>query len=175
MTKTTKRRAEQRRKLVERLGGKCSKCGYSKNLASLDFHHIDPSKKEGFIGYLINFHKFSDAEKEAKKCTVLCKNCHGEHHNPDLEIESRDNEIVFKNQELASVQNSCSCCGKYSGGKIYCCHSCSTTAKRKIKDRPTSAELSKMMSTMSFCKIGRKYGVSDNSVRKWAKSYDLLK
>ena len=26
----------------------------------------------------------------------------------------------------------------------------------------------------SWCAIGRKYGVSDNAVRKWARSYDII-
>ena len=33
-------------KAVEYLGGKCALCGYSKCLASLDFHHINPLTKD---------------------------------------------------------------------------------------------------------------------------------
>lgn len=45
---------------------------------------------------------------------------------------------------------------------------------RKV-ERPTSAELKKLIQTTSFVAIGKIYGVSDNAVRKWAKSYELLK
>jgi Zn finger protein HypA/HybF involved in hydrogenase expression len=39
--------------------------------------------------------------------------------------------------------------------------------------RPTKEELSSMITSMSWSAIGRKYGVSDNAVRKWAKWYGL--
>jgi hypothetical protein len=30
---------------VEMMGGKCTKCGYSGNPATLQFHHLDPKEK----------------------------------------------------------------------------------------------------------------------------------
>lgn len=36
-----------------------------------------------------------------------------------------------------------------------------------------SEELFNMITTMSFLEIGRKYGVTDNTIRKWCKDYDL--
>ena len=30
-----------------------------------------------------------------------------------------------------------------------------------------------MITTMSFLEVGRKYGVTDNTIRKWCKSYNL--
>jgi hypothetical protein len=39
--------------------------------------------------------------------------------------------------------------------------------------RPSKEELKKLINTFSFCAIGRKYGVSDNAVRKWVKYYML--
>lgn len=40
--------------------------------------------------------------------------------------------------------------------------------------RPTKNELMVLLKETSFCAIGRKYGVSDNAVRKWAKQYGIL-
>jgi len=45
---------------------------------------------------------------------------------------------------------------------------------RKVEDRPTKEELQEMLNKMSFCAVGRKYGVSDNAIRKWAKSYKII-
>jgi hypothetical protein len=42
---------------------------------------------------------------------------------------------------------------------------------RKV-ERPSVEELDLLLSTMSFCAVGRKYGVSDNAIRKWKKSYE---
>lgn len=55
----------------------------------------------------------------------------------------------------------------------YCSNSCKGLALRRTK-RPTKATLIKDIKKMSWRAMGRKYGVSDNAVRKWAKNYDLL-
>ncbi len=66
-------------------GGKCSKCGYSKNYAALDFHHLDPAtKKFGIIGNQMTVGKSERIELEVAKCILLCHNCHMELHHPEL-------------------------------------------------------------------------------------------
>lgn len=42
-------------------------------------------------------------------------------------------------------------------------------ARRKVKERPSKEEVYSLLETMSYCAVGRKYGVSDNAVRKWLK------
>ena len=59
----------------------CKKCGENRHYV-LEFHHLDPSKKEFTIGAAmasgrINFEK---AKEEIDKCVVLCANCHREVH-----------------------------------------------------------------------------------------------
>lgn len=55
----------------------------------------------------------------------------------------------------------------------YCSMDCRGMNNRKTK-RPSKDTLKKDLSKLSFRAIGRKYGVSDNAVRKWAKKYELL-
>lgn len=65
--------------LKKKKGGKCSRCGYDKCLKALEFHHIDPSKKDFTIS---NDHfRLKDAIEESKKCILLCSNCHKEFHD----------------------------------------------------------------------------------------------
>ena len=47
--------------------------------------------------------------------------------------------------------------------------------KKIIKQsrKPPYEELLELIKTTPFTKIGEKYGVSDNAVRRWCKSYDL--
>jgi transposase-like protein len=45
---------------------------------------------------------------------------------------------------------------------------------RKVENRPSAEELQKMLEETSFLAVGRKYGVSDNAVRKWAKKYKII-
>ena len=71
--------------------------------------------------------------------------------------------IRKKNQK-----NYCISCNKQIlKGSIYC-ENCAHIAQRKV-ERPTKEELKSMIRTMSFVDIGKKYGVTDNTIRKWCK------
>lgn len=57
----------------------CCNCS-EKNSVCLDFHHIDPTKKDLTVSKLM-FCKSKDRMlKEIKKCVVLCANCHRKFH-----------------------------------------------------------------------------------------------
>ena len=73
------RRFELKKKCIEYLGGKCSKCGYNKSLQSLCFHHLDPQIKKFKISGS-HSHSWKTIEEELKKCILLCHNCHHELH-----------------------------------------------------------------------------------------------
>lgn len=79
---TWKKRAVKHQ-LVLYKGGKCEKCGYDKCEGALQFHHLDPSKKE-FALSDINFNTSSFnmemLKREVDKCQLLCANCHAEQH-----------------------------------------------------------------------------------------------
>lgn len=65
-------------KMINYKGGQCQKCGYKKCNTALEFHHLDPSKKEfGLSGLSI---KFETIKPELDKCIMVCANCHRELH-----------------------------------------------------------------------------------------------
>ena len=68
--------------LVSENGGKCSICGYSRYLGALEFHHTDPSKKDYHVAQT-GIHK---AREEAKKCILVCSNCHMEIHGGVISV-----------------------------------------------------------------------------------------
>ena len=73
------RRGDFLAKLKKIKGGKCEKCGYNTCMKALEFHHLDPSKKDFTIS---NDHfRLIDAVNESKKCILLCSNCHKELHD----------------------------------------------------------------------------------------------
>ena len=75
-------RRKRKEYLVKMLGGHCSICGYNKSLSALSFHHKDPSTKLFDIsnnGNLLG--DWDEVVAEAKKCKLLCLNCHAEFHN----------------------------------------------------------------------------------------------
>lgn len=46
---------------------------------------------------------------------------------------------------------------------------------RKVKDRPPYEQLKREIEETNYSAVGRKYGVSDNSIRKWLKKYEKNK
>lgn len=64
--------------LVEEAGGRCVICGYARHFQALQFHHLDPSEKRlGLSGQGVTY-SLARLRAEAKKCVVLCANCHVE-------------------------------------------------------------------------------------------------
>ena len=74
-----RRFTQMKQRAVKYKGGKCSRCGYSRFLGSLDFHHQDPGKKDFYIShsYCLSWDKL---RRELDKCILVCRNCHGEIH-----------------------------------------------------------------------------------------------
>jgi len=59
-------------------------------------------------------------------------------------------------------------CGNEKSKKSKICKSCSDVKQRKIK-RPDKETLLKDIEELGYTGTGRKYGVSDNAIRKWIK------
>ena len=83
------------------LGGKCIKCNESREHL-LDFHHIEPKKKEGVIADILGWSGFGEnaikkARNELNKCILLCSNCHRDFH-----FLEKDKNINI-NQYISSV------------------------------------------------------------------------
>lgn len=76
--RVSQRRRQIKRKLVEEAGGKCLICGYDRCQQVLQFHHLDPTTKEFHLGQNGVTRSLARSRVEAKKCVLLCANCHGE-------------------------------------------------------------------------------------------------
>lgn len=131
---------------------KCEKCGgveWNSIPIPIQLHH-----KDGDIH-----------NNTLENLELLCANCHAQ----------TDNYAGRK----SSAQNKCKRCGKnIPNSREFCSKSCANKT-REYPDRykvahPSKQQLKKDMESMSWLAIGRKYGVSDNAVRKWARKYDLL-
>ncbi len=77
--------AETKQELLKLNGrNECIKCGYSKNISCLDFHHIDRHDKEFNISLISDPRRLNNSLKrflkEIKKCHVYCCNCHQKEH-----------------------------------------------------------------------------------------------
>ncbi len=74
-----RKRVNNKFALIEMFGGKCNWCGYNKSRAALQFHHTDDNKEFGLAQSGIT-HSLDKLIEEAKKCVLICANCHAEHH-----------------------------------------------------------------------------------------------
>jgi predicted nucleic acid-binding Zn ribbon protein len=75
--------------LVKNAGGRCSVCGYSKNLAALVFHHTGSDLKDFKLDMRsLSNRKLEPVLLESNKCILVCANCHSELHNPHLNLDS---------------------------------------------------------------------------------------
>lgn len=76
---------DNKRYAVDRLGGRCVRCGFDLFKSALCFHHLDPSvKDENFTSFLGWERARIDAELD--KCVLLCLNCHAGIHSGDIAI-----------------------------------------------------------------------------------------
>ena len=114
-------------------------------------HHIDENKQNNDPNNLMIF------KSQAAHVSY--------HHGGEL-ISLEDGTFDCK-----SVRLKCIGCNKlldYKNKSGYC-RLCYNIQQRKIKNRPSKSELLKLLVTNSYCAIGRIYGVSDNTIRKWLK------
>jgi hypothetical protein len=65
-------------------------------------------------------------------------------------------------------------------GQRHCSHSCGGRSEASVQaqvaartvERPPYETLVREIAETSFVAVGRKYGVSDNAIRKWLRAYE---
>jgi transposase-like protein len=72
------RRRRVKLALIEAAGGECRLCGYDRYAGALQFHHVDPREKGFAIADGGVARSLERALAEARKCVLLCANCHAE-------------------------------------------------------------------------------------------------
>ena len=152
MSKETIKTYRQKRKtdLIYIMGGKCQICGYNKCEAALEFHHCNSNEKDFNLSNG-NCRSLEKDLREARKCILLCANCHREVEYNNLKLnpvfdEEKAKEVIERNS-IKKIY--CVDCGeKITSGAIRC-EECSQKARRKV-ERPSREELKKLMSVYSL-------------------------
>ena len=176
---------------VAALGGKCLICNGVFEACCYDFHHINPEEKEFEIssGNTNGARTWLRVRDELKKCTLLCANCHRLYHNGFVELDldkNHFNEDYYEwdlcNERAINTTtgkpiikeakaNICPTCGGWKAAQSVECLECSGAQARQYE--VSREELKELIYTMPFTKIGEKFGVSDNAIRKRCKSFGL--
>lgn len=77
-------------------------------------------------------------------------------------------------RQTKNIKYYCPLCGTEVSSKGKRCVKCSALSQR-IVERPNREELKYLIRTLPFTQIGKKYGVSDNAIRKWCVIENLPK
>ena len=100
-------------------------------------------------------------------------------NNEDYPIRKTPVVTVIKTEDKEEIlyekkKRYCSECGTEisAGTKTGKCRKCYDKTKRQVV-RPSREELKKLIRTKSFLEIGRLYGVTDNTIRKWCDAEKL--
>lgn len=154
-------------------------CGFSEVQEALEFHHVNSEEKEFSICGSNSTTKALEAQlKEMKKCILVCANCHrGIHHGiysiPNNWKNFYDDEIADNLlKKLEKKKYYCHECGVELKTKATRCPHCARLYLRKV-ERPSRDELKSLIRSLPFTQIGEKFGVADNTIRKWCKAENL--
>jgi hypothetical protein len=175
-------RVRTKARIVEAMGGKCNICGYNKCEKALELHHLNPAEKKFSLASIRgNPKSWSTIVEELKKCVLLCANCHREVEAKLVTLPEKltsFNEVYTDYKPLPVIHEYvCLNCSNIFRTKEkdrqYCSPQCANFSNRKTT-HPTKKELKLLIENTSWLQIGKKFGVSDNAVRKWAKQYELI-
>jgi transposase len=90
-------------KAIQYKGNQCSECGEQRPWL-LEFHHNDDNKENG-VHELMTL-SWNRIKIEVKKCTLLCRNCHGNIHFSSAYNEF-EQEIKQKSKEIQGNYSNC--------------------------------------------------------------------
>ena len=98
----------------------------------------------------------------------VCPNC-------DRQLDTFCSKNNRKERINKAKKTYCIDCGKEISHNSQRCMNCEKKRIRKIKNRPSAEELKNILfeNKGNFSKVGKSFNVSDNTIRKWCKSYNL--
>jgi len=154
---------------------KCSSCGlgtkWNGKFISLQLDHKDGDRCNNQIDNL----------------RILCPNCHSQTESfcgknikkNKINCHSQTDSFCGKKKKKNKIKvrkticvNKCVFCNLDYEAKDkkqkYCSYECHKKSLRKI-DRPSKEQLINELAESNYVQVGKKYGVSDNAIRKWLK------
>tara|TARA_Y100000389_G_scaffold192087_1_gene219148 strand:- start:7011 stop:8000 length:990 start_codon:yes stop_codon:yes gene_type:complete len=113
-----------------------------------------------------NMKKTVDNKKEKESIEYMVKNIiNNILKNVEKNIKEKEIKCIDCDKIITRGHTRCVTCNDK--------HKFNNTTSKKVQNRPTLEQLEKDLIELknNYCAIGRKYGVSDNCIRKWIKKY----
>jgi hypothetical protein len=136
---------------------KCECCGLEEWMGKpipLELHHIDENR-------------FNNKLENLK---ILCSNCHMQEHN-----YSNTTKLFKVKDKPIKIKKIKTChCGSQINLRSTMCEKCWSIKNRKV-ERPPFNQLLNEVTEMGYSGTGRKYGVSDNTIKNWITSFEKNK
>lgn len=178
-------RGHLKRRLVEDglLKNQCIKCGQGLNWNG-----------EPLVMVLDHINGINN-DNRLENLRMLCPNCNSQTKTFSGRNQKKNRVCLKCNDKTFSKSKYCEKCrpivkaefhAKRVGKCIDCgmpicvnstrCRSCRSinSNRRKIINRPSKEVLLELTNKFSIVEVGRKYGVSDNTIRNWVKIYDKM-
>lgn len=139
-------RSNLKRRLIEEnlIKNECCICGQNENW-------------KGVISLILDHINGIHNDNRLENLRIVCPNC-----NAGLDT------FAGKNNKKINLDKICKC-GNSKIKKSKTCNACRGIKSRKT-ERPDKEQLLKEVEELGYSAIGRKYGVSDNAIRKWIKN-----
>jgi Zn finger protein HypA/HybF involved in hydrogenase expression len=96
----------------------------------------------------------------------VCGNCHAQTENYRAKNK--------KSTKVDKEDNKCIDCNIKISKSSLRCNPCMKLLQRKVLERPTLEQLEEDLKALPYTKVGLKYNVSDNTIRKWIKQYKAI-
>lgn len=97
---------------------------------------------------------------------IVCPNCNATLDTHCGKNKVKKNKVYVKKNKKKYHCPKCNTLLSSKNSKM--CLKCSNIKRRKV-NRPNYEQLIKEIQELGYCAVGRKYGVSDNAIRKWIK------
>lgn len=142
---------------------RCENCGleyWQGERIPLELHHSDGN----------HFNNNLDNLK------LLCPNCHAltdNYRGRAIKNHTKQNKKAPVKVKKNKNVNFCVDCGKQISRNAKRCKSCASKLQDRKCERPSRDVLKELVRHNSFLQIGKQFGLTDNAIRKWCKSYNL--
>lgn len=136
----------------------CERCGWAR------------ARSDGIVPVEVHHRNGESTDNRIENIEILCPNCHSlcENHRG---ASTRTPGGGGRRRPIPPPGNPCTVCGKPGYGRKYCSPACAGKVCRRT-EWPDHAQLKAEVKRLGWSAVGRKYGVSDNAVRKWMRAYE---